>query len=970
MENESLQENIIIDLQKIQLNNNTLSSRNEFIHREQLDMVCPILNKKIEDAKIYNPNTKFISQNDVISILARRGAGKTTFVKSLVHLIRKSNDHIFAELRENLLCIDVFEPNQIQNKENLLIRFLAHIDEMFRTKGEPLDPYNLDLYQQYEKATRKLFEALPVIDGVGSGNLFPDWDDTAYIADRYMNLASNVKELEFRLHCYIHKGLQLIGKKALLFILDDSDVNIERSFEILEIIRLYMTSPQIIVMLTGDSTLYGMIVRRKFWNYFDESFLHKECASINKNDKKFWEYHKQVYRLEAQYLQKLIKVEYRIFLNNIYDKKAINKLENKEEKYKFLIKLSENDVPKEIEELYGEILSKFNIGNRTANIKNIYVHHFLAQPFRNQLRLLSVYDQYLSQQGNGWEILTKGLLKVFEIYINQNTGDSKFLMAHSPIYPAWMLKFLIENRILNIGSNFLPEMEDDSLKNAIIAIGFSCSEQMRHQPGMIFDYWIRVSMSKQLSLLCGDQIFTDNHLNFIAYTKVYTDCGLDQIIGRMLAYSKGIITNNNQNSDTEILSIPGTIIREGIFSKKGYYTEVHLINLLQIESVSSSQKTSYIYSLYRPIAILGELLRITSTNKRYDLFSNLFNELYQVTCYMEPDVKIPLKNRILSKKRSIDDWLPNIKPEQSDKFIKELFHWSKQSAELNVAPFYVDRIFNRYFDSMLELTNDSNFHQISLGDFINKAVLTLWNSAIVETLIIINKTPSRLLSDDGGITAFIDNYIILLGINKLDNSFANWLIECPLLRAYVDPFIIELLKRIGKDTANLTRESILSCIENHINIEKSNHYAIGLEQTKKEIDETNAIIKNYETYNKLSDEMHFISNTIEIHEGQLRLEQIEFEKKMEHEKQIEQLTKKYYKLKHKQYQLEIHCDEMDMDDELNNLYKKLYQLRNEAKSILEAKEEFISSINNNDIYNEIQEKVKDLTSVYSILNHF
>ena len=71
--------------------------------------------------------------------------------------------------------------------------------------------------------------------------------------------------------------------------------------------------------MTGDASLYGMAIRKHFWQYFEKEFLDKEMAFSYK-EHKFKEYQKMVNRLEAQYFQKMIRAEYRIFLNNLYDK--------------------------------------------------------------------------------------------------------------------------------------------------------------------------------------------------------------------------------------------------------------------------------------------------------------------------------------------------------------------------------------------------------------------------------------------------------------------------------------------------------------------------------------------------------------------------------------------------------------------------------------------------------------------------
>lgn len=121
--------------------------------------------------------------------------------------------------------------------------------------------------RQFDEATIALYEALPIIDGVGNLGMYTDWTDADYVADNFMNLTMKAKDLELRFHEYVNTALKILRKKSLLFILDDCDVNIEKTFEILETIRLYFTSPQMIVVMTGDATLYGMTVRQNYWKF-------------------------------------------------------------------------------------------------------------------------------------------------------------------------------------------------------------------------------------------------------------------------------------------------------------------------------------------------------------------------------------------------------------------------------------------------------------------------------------------------------------------------------------------------------------------------------------------------------------------------------------------------------------------------------------------------------------------------------
>lgn len=977
MNYEIRNKDVVVDLSNYTLDKTTLTSRNELIHLEQLDEVCRIIKEKIESAKDYNPNSLygFTSQNDVISIFARRGAGKTTFVKSLVNLIRTGQEETFQYLRNNLYCVDVFEPNQMMNKENLLIRFLAQISEKFHEKEEERCCH-LDCKDNYVKlrdARRKLYEALPVIDGVGKGNLFPDWDDNAYIADRYMNLASNAKELEKRFHNYIYTGLNVIGKKAILFVLDDSDVNIEKSFEILEIIRLFFTSPQIIVVLTGDASLYSMTVRRNYWQYFTKDFLEKDCDALNKSCTKFREYQKMVYRLEAQYLQKMIKADHRIFLNNVYDKIHLNNLK-KDGTSKIFIKIANKDKEElvEIVDLYHKIFEDLDVNKKLAFIHNTYINHFLAQPFRNQLRLFTVYNNYRKQENKNTEAFTKGLLKVFEVYINQRSGDSKFLMAHTPIYPAWLLKFLVENQILNIGSSFLPVMESDSLKNVVSVLGLSCYEQIKHNPSIIFDFWIRVSMTRQLSALLGENILDNTSTSLLSHAKLYTDNGLDNILGNMLTYCKNIAINDGVMQTT----LPGTIVRKGIFYspnlEENLYVEAKLINLLQIESVSPKLKTSYTYSLYRPLAVLGELLRTIYMDDNFNSFCYLFEQLSQVKLYVEPNVNILKNVKLKADRINIDTYLNDIQTDSNKAFLKELYEWSKPNNKLQVAPFFIDRIFSRYFDLMINYSNHLDNDEIILGDYINDAILAFWNAAIIEKLLLANQRISTLQSDENTIlNVFFKNYIKIheLELLKKNHSlFVKWILECPLLKAYVDPFIQELMRMIDEKVLN--DSDIRNVLNKHNSLRKQDIISNKLKIIDFDIERINSEITDHEEYLKIYNYIRSIENNIKIYESQLGSEDLTLRQKKSYQKEITQLIDERHELKSKLFKMGLYFEQNTPEEKLEKLYKELHELEDEKLWIeLEDAKQLPKESLNDELFCQIVDKSKEVISVYPILKN-
>lgn len=248
---------------------------------------------------------------------------------------------------------------------------------------------------------------------------------------------------------------------------------------------------------------------------------------------------------------------------------------------------------------------------------NIYVDHLLKQPFRNQYRLLSVYNDWLltinKQVPNVQELsatekqeLTDKLLKVFEVYINQHSADNKNLMAKTPIYSAWILKFLIDNNILATGSQMLPNMESDSLNNALFALGASCSRQIQNSFSIAFDFWIRVSFVRQVLLALGED---GKKLNDFAH--LYYDSGISKILGNVHAYvnaEMNIIPNmsvvaseKNKMCGVNVLDMP-ILFKNESFKKK-------LVDLVQLITVASDSRETYLVSFYKIFSALAELIR-------------------------------------------------------------------------------------------------------------------------------------------------------------------------------------------------------------------------------------------------------------------------------------------------------------------------------------------------------------------------
>lgn len=809
-----------IDMKKMK-EDGLICDEKALIHQRQIDEICRIIKERMEYRE-YNPSQKIKSENNVISIFARRGAGKTTFVKSLKKLIREhvNQDEFHGIDCSKLVVIDVIEPNQIQKKENFMIRFLASIHGKFLYL---MEDYKENDKRRFDEATTALYEALPIIDGVGKLGMYTDWTDVDYVADNFVNLAMKAKDLERRFHEYINVALSILNKKSLLFILDDCDVNIEKTFEILETIRLYFTSPQIIVMMTGDANLYGMTIRQNYWKFFEKDFLEKECENSASADRKRAAYRKMVNRLETQYLQKMIKPEYRILLDNVYEKYRYNRIitnqesdESKAEPYSVTIRFS-NGKTQDLRVIYEDIFSYLDVISKDETDKAIFVNHVLRQPFRNQYRLLSVYDDFLRDNSQLSDeekkiALTDKLLKVFEVYINQYAADNKHLMAKTSMYAGWIMKFLIDNKIVATGSHMMPNMEDDSLNNAILALCTSCTRQIHTNPSIAFDFLVRVSFIRQVLLSLGED---GTKLNDFAH--IYYDSGTNKLLGNVLAYANAEMNmipsirpeSNFQNTMAGVFAFDQPIAhQDGI---KGL-----LINLIQLRTISSDMSDTKLCSIFRLFAAIAEILRVAENINadedkngkiRKAVIKAKLQHLAQIHTYIEPNDLKPGR-RMREENSEYLDLILDDKTKEVDDFVEILWKWIGDFRKIEkLTPYNLNRIFTRMYYTLNDITPKGNVEAAERGEYICNYILSFWNACIVEDCIVNNEIFGIELGHEGNMTEiFLNNYAYYCHVfNEKERCkhFSYWIINCPVLMSYVDSDILHFL---GQKETN--RESV------------------------------------------------------------------------------------------------------------------------------------------------------------------
>ncbi len=186
-------------------------------------------------------------------------------------------------------------------------------------------------------------------------------------------------------------------------VFDDIDTNIDKGWMILETIRKYLTSCKLQVFVSGDWELYSSLVRMKQWENFDKKILpEKEW-----HDKKYL-----VDVLEEQYLIKVLKPEYRIYLENFYQ------LTKKAEK----ISVEGFEKKESIESIYQEVSKTlFNFQNKSQQEE---VSNLIKQlPIRTNMK---IFYAHLINKNDTEELKISGIpedLKDVSVSVSGSLAD-------------------------------------------------------------------------------------------------------------------------------------------------------------------------------------------------------------------------------------------------------------------------------------------------------------------------------------------------------------------------------------------------------------------------------------------------------------------------------------------------------------------------------------------------------------------
>lgn len=281
---------------------NTFEENERFFKREL---------KEAQDLIEYLADPKSKRVPAPIAIFGRRGAGKSSFLKALEkHYNEQRAEH-------DIVPIGVLDANRIKQHEVFLVTVVTLILECLKKmqKNQEHPTYREEVADSLQELSLYFSVLVP-----GKGVTERDRTESAVtFAQRVLADSKAGLNLPDSLSTFVETALKTLnGKKALLLLIDDTDVLHERCIDVLETIRKYLfrTRGLITVVAVDEELLELQVARDNLRWAKDLADLEKtlgEDLSLSAHSTAE-RYRAQSYVLKEQYLCKVLPQHQRLHL--------------------------------------------------------------------------------------------------------------------------------------------------------------------------------------------------------------------------------------------------------------------------------------------------------------------------------------------------------------------------------------------------------------------------------------------------------------------------------------------------------------------------------------------------------------------------------------------------------------------------------------------------------------------------------
>lgn len=767
-----------------------------------------------------------VRRHDTIMLAGVRGSGKTTFMLSLLYFIKTGQVGIKSDGSKHEECeiesLHILDPTLIEDKTHIFINIISMIKDKVDERAKKANCFKdeeCDLsrkYKKWDKSFRKLAEGVPSIDGLGPDGFKTDsWLDAEYVMNKGVRMAHAANKLEESFHEFVSCSLEFIDKKAFILCFDDIDTNFKRGWPVLEVLHKYLTTPQLITILSGDPSLYSILIRDNQWSNFSNRLLKIEAEKSSENLQRYTE---TVAHLEEQYFLKLLKPERRVFLNNLY--------QIEQQRTSKSIKLSYNvngtETIDEMKITYSRLFDKFGVGRSERSHSYRFL---LSLPLRSQKQLLYAFvKQENLQEGPVVRDLLEDIIDIFWSDLTVKKVDVSSLRNNPQNISIHILNYLVLNGIINEGYTLNQYFNEPLTNSAQFVLGAILHEQVIEDPSQVFEYWMRVCVARELGVLMGDRVVSrgegpslQNLIDHCALNQSRVTPYLSRFCTAYLRAYKGFdnkskVFNQKKYSvgtwhgTLPLYAFAGKARQSAELSKNriDYVLNKRSVSLLMkiagslplSGSTDHYNKSLPVYSIYNIFGNISQIISSSIVNRKNlnVAATEVLNILYTNAQFRE----YPLPNwaslNSADPVEEEDSYLYDKDPHDAalELFAKKMVFWSVVAHDKNISASLLGKIFTRLFYALNNL--DNQFSSNLLGDWLHRMVVIFLNSVVIveamEQFEDLSKLGLQLTNPITVDVVFVNNLEKLTAGNyHIDNTaltFSKWILACPIWDLYLN----------------------------------------------------------------------------------------------------------------------------------------------------------------------------------------
>lgn len=478
----------------------------EFIRASECENLIDKIKIVVKKSKDFNDKDgKSKTGWNVFFVDGTRGAGKSTFLKTVAHrLTHNSNDKNGPSFCE-LAFID---PTQIETGQHILLSLLANLNckvEDMVFKYREFSTSDQTVEKEYEEWRKKLKDIAGGINLLSSHEGDRKSVDEGYL-DSIISLNRKIDNAKDGLS--LHDGVRGLFEKAreilkidvFLVAFDDVDTNFHRGWDVLEMIRRYGDIPGLVFLVTGDLQLYTHLVRDNQFQNFSDALI--------KNDKdRGDERVRMVDHLEQQYLLKIFPLGQRVHLAPLAE---LLETENARELFvapgsdkKISIENGDElSLQKAVEQMLKEGLSLSGV-DLSGQLK-IYVDQFLKMSVRTVIQVMVRYnnsDKSLSQPAALAEAMRGAMLG--SLY-SQNVDAEALARGSFPKLVEAVFDTTLDGGDNDTGFYLRPQAESEALKACSFVLAAEVAKTCRNRPDRMIRYLLQGPGSVSLFTSAGE----------------------------------------------------------------------------------------------------------------------------------------------------------------------------------------------------------------------------------------------------------------------------------------------------------------------------------------------------------------------------------------------------------------------------------------------------------------------------------